>query len=88
MLTEPAPNESFDISPDRLEIVVLAVPQNASPAQVIDVMARAPIRDHTAVLVVLPRRTDPETMHHGRDDSEDDDDDRLDALWRSRCTRR
>jgi hypothetical protein len=86
MLTEPAPNQSFDGEPDPLDIVVLAVPESASPAQVIDLVARAATRDHATVLVVLPRRTDPERLHRRRDYS-DDDDDRLDAMWRSRCIR-
>ena len=40
------------------------------------------------VLVVRPRRADPDTRPRRRDDPTDDDDDRLDALWRSRCSRR
>jgi hypothetical protein len=88
MLTETAPNQACDGSPDPLDVVVLVVPQNASPAQIIDVITRASTRDHTAVLVVLPHRSNAGTPARRRDDSADDDDDRLDALWRSRCTRR
>ena len=88
MLTEPAPNQSFDAPPGPLDVVVLAVPENASPARIIDVIVTACTREHTAVLVVLPRRTDAETGHRRRDAFGDEDDDPLDALWRSRCMRR
>jgi hypothetical protein len=60
MLTEPASNAVPDVPADPLDVVVLVVPENASPARVIDVIAQASRRDHTAVLVVLPLGTDPQ----------------------------
>jgi hypothetical protein len=62
MLTEPASNPVPDGPPDPFDVVVLVVPENASPARIIDVIAEASSRDHTAVLVVLPRGTDLPTM--------------------------
>jgi hypothetical protein len=63
MLAEPAPNPVPDGPPDPFDVVVLVVPENASPARIIDVIAEASNRDHTAVLVVVPRGTDAETIH-------------------------
>src|SRR5262245_9273553 len=60
MLTEPAPNAAPDVPVDPLDVVVLVVPENASPTRVIDVIAQASTSDHTAVLVVLPLGTDPQ----------------------------
>jgi hypothetical protein len=60
MLTEPASSAVPDVPVDPLDVVVLVVPENASPARVIDVIAQASKRDHMAVLVVLPFGTDPQ----------------------------
>src|SRR5689334_20145659 len=60
MLTEPATNALSDVPVDPLDVVVLVIPENASPARVIDVITQASTRDHTAVLVVLPAGTDPQ----------------------------
>ena len=62
MLTEPASNPVPDGPLDPLDVVVLVVSENASPARIIDVIAEASSREHTAVLVVLPRGTDTRTM--------------------------
>jgi hypothetical protein len=61
MLTEPAPNPVTDGPADPLDVVVLVVPENASPSRIIEVIAEAATHDHTAVLVVLPNRADPRT---------------------------
>jgi hypothetical protein len=60
MLTEPDANALVDVPADPLDVVVLVIPENASPARVIDVIAQASTRDHTAVLVVLPVGSDPQ----------------------------
>jgi len=57
MLTEPAENPTCDEPPEPLDVVVLVVPENASPIAIVDVIARASGRD-TAILVVLPRGFD------------------------------
>jgi len=62
MLTEPASNAVPGVPADPLDVVVLVVPENASPARIIDVIAQASARDHTAVLVVLQRGTDAQTL--------------------------
>jgi hypothetical protein len=62
MLTESAANHASERSPDALDVVVLVVPENASPARLVDVVARAATRDHTALLVVLPHPTDSQTL--------------------------
>jgi hypothetical protein len=62
MLTEPAANPLTDGPADPLDVVVLVVPENASPARIIEVIAEASTHDHTAVLVVLPGGADPRTQ--------------------------
>lgn len=65
MLTEPEANPGPEGSPeplDPLDVVVLVVPENASPARIVDVIAEAAARDHAAILVVLPRGADAQTV--------------------------
>jgi hypothetical protein len=62
MLTEPAPTPVPAEPADPLDVMVLVVPENASPARILDVIAQASTRDHTAILVVLPRGTDSQTL--------------------------
>ena len=61
MLTEPAPDPVNDGPADPLDVVVLVVPENASPARIIEVIAEASTHDHTAVLVLLPHSADLHT---------------------------
>jgi hypothetical protein len=62
MLAEPVPNEVPDRPLEPLDVIVLVIPENASPTRIVDVIAQASARDHTAVLVVLPHGTDAQTL--------------------------
>jgi hypothetical protein len=83
MLTEPAPNPPLLGPKDPVNVVVLVVPENASPSRILDVITETSSCEHPAVLLVLPRGVDTGYRHNGNQIDEV-----LDALWRTRAAGR